>query len=58
MKAYELQSVLGLDSLTRVEREPRRPGHGEVLIRTTAWSLNFRDTLVARGAYGAPPRAG
>ena len=58
MKAYELQSVLGLDSLVRVEREPRRPGHGEVLIRTTAWSLNYRDTLVARGAYGAPPRAG
>ena len=58
MKAYELRPVQSLDSLARVMRDPPRPGPGEVLLRMRAWSLNFRDTLVARGAYGGPPRAG
>lgn len=58
MKAYELKAIQSLDSLTRVERDTPRPGPGQVLIRTRAWSLNFRDTLVARGAYGSPPKAG
>lgn len=58
MKAYELKAVTGLDSLTRTERDTPRPGPGQVLIRMKAWSLNFRDTLVARGSYGGPPKAG
>ncbi len=58
MKAYELKAVTGLDSITRTERETPRPGPGQALIRMKAWSLNFRDTLVARGSYGGPPRAG
>lgn len=58
MKAYELKAVQSLDSITRVEREAPKPGVGQILIRTRAWSLNFRDTLVARGAYGGPPKAG
>jgi NADPH:quinone reductase-like Zn-dependent oxidoreductase len=29
-----------------------------VLIRVRAWSLNFRDLSVARGAYGGPPAKG
>lgn len=58
MKAYELKAVTSLDSLTRCERPDPRPGPGEVLLRMKAWSLNFRDTLVARGSYGAPPKAG
>lgn len=58
MKAYELKPIQSLDSLTLVERDTPRPGPGQVLIRVKAWSLNFRDTLVARGSYGAPPRAG
>ncbi|MCU0868207.1 MAG: NAD(P)-dependent alcohol dehydrogenase [Burkholderiales bacterium] len=57
MQRYELAAVTGLDSLTRVERDVPRPGPGQVLIRTTAWSLNYRDLLVAGGRYG-PPRAG
>ena len=58
MKAYELQALQSLDSLQRVERDVPRPGPGQVLVRVRACSLNFRDTLVARGAYGGPPRAG
>lgn len=58
MKLFELKSVQGLDSLTRTDRDAPRPGPGEVLIRMRAWSLNYRDTLVARGAYGGPPKAG
>jgi len=58
MKAYELKAVPALDSLTRTERDTPRPGPREVLIRMKAWTLNFRDTLVARGSYGGPPKAG
>ncbi|MCC7549626.1 MAG: NAD(P)-dependent alcohol dehydrogenase [Burkholderiales bacterium] len=58
MKQYELQHRSGLDSLTRVERADPRPGPGQVLIAVKACSLNFRDLLVARGAYGAPPPLG
>ena len=58
MKLYELQPRPGLDSITPAQRPDPRPGPGEVLLRMHAWSLNFRDLLVARGAYGAPPQAG
>jgi NADPH:quinone reductase-like Zn-dependent oxidoreductase len=58
MKAYELQHRAGLDSVTRVERAAPAPGPGQVLLRTRAWSLNYRDLMVAKGAYGAPPPLG
>ena len=58
MKLYELQPKSGLDSITPAQRPDPRPGPGEVLLRMHAWSLNYRDLLVARGAYGAPPQAG
>jgi NADPH:quinone reductase-like Zn-dependent oxidoreductase len=58
MKAYELQSKSGLDSLTRTERQDPRPGPGQILMRMRAWSLNFRDLSVARGAYGGPAAKG
>jgi len=58
VRAYELQPKAGLDSITRTERTDPRPGPGQVLLRMRAWSLNFRDLSVARGAYGVPPRAG
>jgi NADPH:quinone reductase-like Zn-dependent oxidoreductase len=58
MKAYELRPIAGLDSVTRCERPDPRPGPGQVLLKMRAWSLNFRDLLVARGAYGGPPRQG
>ncbi len=58
MRAYELRPVQSLDSLTLVERPDPKPGPGQVLIAPRAWSLNYRDLNVARGAYGGPPPAG
>ena len=58
MKAYELQDRRGLDSVTRTERPDPRPGPGQILMRMRAWSLNFRDLSVARGAYGGAPTKG
>jgi len=58
MKLYELQHKSGLESLTRVERSDPKPGPGQVLVGVKACSLNFRDLLVAKGSYGAPPPLG
>lgn len=58
MKLYELQHKPGLDSITPAERADPRPAPGQILIKTRAWSLNYRDLLVAKGSYGAPPPKG
>jgi NADPH:quinone reductase-like Zn-dependent oxidoreductase len=58
VKSYELRHKPGLDSLTRTERADSRPGPGQILIRMRAWSLNFRDLSVARGAYGGAQTKG
>lgn len=58
MKLYELQHKSGLDSLTLVTRPDPAPGPGQVLVKVKAWSLNYRDLMVAKGAYGAPPPLG
>lgn len=58
MKLYELQHKSGFDSVTAAERPDPQPGPGEVAVAVKACSLNFRDLLVARGAYGAPPPLG
>ncbi|MBD2309659.1 NAD(P)-dependent alcohol dehydrogenase [Chroococcidiopsis sp. FACHB-1243] len=54
MKAYEIQNDKpGLDALTLVERPQPQPRNRQVLIKMKAVSLNYRDLLVAKGAYGA-----
>ncbi|MBH8555480.1 NAD(P)-dependent alcohol dehydrogenase [Nostocaceae cyanobacterium CENA357] len=53
MKAYEIQSNAGIDALTLVDRSEPKPAAGKVLIKVKATSLNYRDLLVAEGAYGA-----
>jgi NADPH:quinone reductase-like Zn-dependent oxidoreductase len=58
MRLYELQHKPGLDSVTLTQRADLRPGPGQVLLRMKAWSLNYRDLQVARGAYGAAPPLG
>lgn len=58
MRLYELRPVASLDSVTLTQRPDPVPGPGEVLLDMRAWSLNYRDLLVAGGAYGAPPPAG
>jgi NADPH:quinone reductase-like Zn-dependent oxidoreductase len=50
MKCFEVQEF-GIDRLALVDRETPRPGPGEVLVRVTAASLNYRDYLVVQGTY-------
>src|SRR3954453_17326890 len=60
MKTYELQSF-GLENLKLVERpRPEPAGHGEVLVRIRACSLNYRDLMVVKGVYNPkmPPPEG
>jgi len=51
MKAVEIRDAFGLDHLSLTERPDPRPGHGEVLVRVRAASLNYRDLLTVRGQY-------
>ncbi len=51
MQAYEIQEGFGLDHLARVKRPRPTPGPGQLLLRMTAWSLNYRDLLTVQGAY-------
>lgn len=46
----------GIEGMKIVEvPEPPAPRHGEVLVRPRAFSLNYRDLMVAEGKYGKPP---
>jgi NADPH:quinone reductase-like Zn-dependent oxidoreductase len=58
MKLYELQNRGGLDNVVRADRSDPKPGPGQVLLKMKACSLNYRDLLVAKGGYGAPPPTG
>jgi NADPH:quinone reductase-like Zn-dependent oxidoreductase len=51
MKAVELQNAFGIDSLNIVDRPDPKPGHGQVLLRMRAWSLNYRDLMLVKGQY-------
>ena len=50
MRALELQAA-GFEHLKLVEREPRRPRRGDVLLRMRAAALTLRDYKVITGAY-------
>ena len=41
----------GLDHLAMTERPIPQPGPGQVLVRMTAATLNYRDLLVVEGSY-------
>lgn len=51
MKAFEIQSEFGIDSLKLVQRPEPRPGFKQVLVRVRAVSLNYRDLLMVKGLY-------
>lgn len=61
MRALELSYPWGTANLNIVEQRDPRPGHGEVVVRMRAISLNFRDTIIAAlggysaGGEGSPP---
>ena len=51
MKCVAIENGFGLENLRVVERPEPAPGPNDVLIRVRAASLNYRDLLVAKGAY-------
>ena len=53
MKAWEIGPRGGVDSLRCAERADPQAGAGELLVRTVAAGLNYRDLMVLRGQYGS-----
>ena len=51
MKVWTIQAA-GLDALTLTDRPEPQPQPGQVLLKMRAWSLNYRDLLMVKGAYG------
>jgi len=51
MKAIVIDGQFGLDHLKLVDRPRPEPRLGEVVIRTSAVSLNYRDTDMVAGTY-------
>ena len=53
MKAWEVREPTGLDGLVLNDNRPQaEAGHGQILIRMRAASMNYRDQGVIKGAYG------
>ncbi len=53
MRLYRLPKAESIDDLTLADTATPEPQHGQVLVRMHAWSLNYRDLMVATGRYGA-----
>ncbi|GAA6617329.1 zinc-dependent alcohol dehydrogenase family protein [Scytonema sp. NUACC26] len=53
MKVWEVQSRKGLDALTLVDRPEPQLQAGQILLKIHAASLNYRDLLTVKGAYGS-----
>ncbi len=51
MKVVELRNSFGLESFAVAERPEPTPGPGQVLLKMKAFSLNYRDLMVAKGMY-------
>jgi NADPH:quinone reductase-like Zn-dependent oxidoreductase len=46
MRAIQVSEPWGVDRVEVVERPEPKPGHGQVLVRMKAVSLNYRDLLM------------
>jgi NADPH:quinone reductase-like Zn-dependent oxidoreductase len=55
MKCIQVGTPVSLETLQLIERDPPRPGPGELLIRIRASSLNFHDYLVVKGVLRTAP---
>jgi len=51
LRYYAIESEFGIDNLKLLERDVRKPGHEQVLVRIRAASVNYRDLLVISGKY-------
>src|ERR1700704_1345743 len=49
MRAYEIRDAFGVDALVLSDRPDPEPGPGQVVVKTRAVSLNFRDLLLVKG---------
>ncbi len=52
VSAFEIGDQTGISSLIRNTREVATPGPFEVLVKTHAAALNYRDIMVLEGRYG------
>lgn len=55
MRAIQVSEPWGVDRVEVVERPAPSPGHGQVLVRMRAVSLNYRDLLMVGGVYSRGP---
>jgi len=51
MKVVELRNAFGLENLVLADRPEPKPGVDQVLVKMKAFSLNYRDLMVAKGMY-------
>jgi NADPH:quinone reductase-like Zn-dependent oxidoreductase len=51
MRALSVSEPWGLDRIEVIDAPDPAPGHGEVLVRMRAVSLNYRDLLMVQGMY-------
>lgn len=58
MRALSISEPWGLDRIEVIDAPDPAPGHGEVLVRMRAVSLNYRDLLMAQGMYPRGPGTG
>jgi NADPH:quinone reductase-like Zn-dependent oxidoreductase len=58
MRAWQIAQPTGPGGLALLEGPDPAPGPNDVVVRTRAVSLNYRDLLVVGGRYGRAPRPG
>src|SRR5208337_1205391 len=51
MRVFEIKNAFGVHNLVISERPEPSPGHGQIVVKVRAVSLNYRDLLVVKGLY-------
>jgi len=51
MKQYQIETEFGIEHLRLVEKDIPKPGHGLILVKMRAASVNYRDLLMIEGKY-------
>ena len=57
MRAWRFETGFGAENLKIVELPDPAPGPGQAVVRVRACSVNYRDLVVMRGAYGSSVKA-
>ncbi|UCE30548.1 MAG: NAD(P)-dependent alcohol dehydrogenase, partial [Burkholderiales bacterium] len=53
MRVFQIEGDWGFDNLQLGTRADPKPGPGQVLLKMSASSLNFRDLVVPERGYGS-----